>query len=347
MNKINHNMFYQPGYIFLLVFLSLLFSLILFGENPGDINDDGMVDKLDTELLRDYFLERIVLDAEQLLRADANLDEKVDMADLVYLPSIYWGEIVLNLPDDVQMELIRIFPGNFIMGSPEDEPNRSDAEGPQRTVNINYDFYLGKFTVTKAQWEAVMDTRPWEGKNFVYDQPDTPATHVSWYDIRHFNGFLDTLNAHLANTEQPYIVRLPSEAEWEYSARAGTDTAFYWGDDIGYTLIDDYAWYIVNTWLVGYQYAHIVGQKPPNPRGLYDMAGNVWEWCEDDWHINYEGAPSDGSAWVDSPRGSYRIFRGGSFASGNAQCRSALRGDTTPGERDFRKGFRLLAVKQE
>lgn len=257
------------------------------------------------------------------------------------------ASITLMLPGDVPMELVSILSGSFVMGSPEDEQGRFRHEGPQRTVNIGYDFYLGKFTVTKVQWEAVMGTTPWDGEENVLDHQDSPAVYVSWNDIRETGGFLDTLNAHLASTGQDWEVRLPSEAEWEYAARAGTTTRFYWGDDPDETEINDYTWY--GHWFYRNTegaYAHVVGQKLSNAWGLYDMSGNVWEWCEDDWHGDYNGAPTDGSARVESPRASNRIHRGGCWADRTRNCRSAHRSADDPSNRSSINGFRVLAVRK-
>ncbi len=138
--------------------------------------------------------------------------------------------------------------------------------------------------------------------------------------------------------------RLPSEAEWEYACRAGNHTPptrFYWGDDPGYTTINDYEWWYGNSFNVGEQYAHLVGQKLPNAFGLYDMSGNAWEWCEDDWHPNYILAPTNGLAWVDSPRGFYRVLRSGSWYGKDYACRSACRTYFNTAVANFTFGLRL------
>jgi len=161
--------------------------------------------------------------------------------------------------------------------------------------------------LTKAQWMALMGTTPWSGWSGVSDDPDSPAEIVSWNDA---HSFVTALNIHTGRT-----FRLPSEAEWEYACRAGSATRFYWGDDPSYTAIGAYAWYDGNTWDAGEVYAHVAGSKAAERMGLHDMSGNVLEWCEDDWHDNYAGAPADGSAWVDSIRGLDRVIRGGRWGS--------------------------------
>jgi len=136
--------------------------------------------------------------------------------------------------------------------------------------------------------------------------------------------------------------RLPSESEWEYACRAGTTTRFYWGDDPDYTQIDFYAWYDNTTWDANEPYAHVVGQKLPNAFGLYDMSGNAEEWCEDGYHSSYMGAPVNGSAWVDSPRGTGCMVRGGSWNDFfGDHCRSAYRDYDTLSIMGSYGGFRL------
>ena len=293
-----------------------------------------------------------VLGCSELIQSEPNQTDQVGVPE---------GDThTIYLPNDVPLHLVRIPEGTFMMGSPEEERNQFNSEGPQeqqpidtvwpwkvwcsqnegpqheRTINA---FWMGKYAVTKAQWEAVMGTRPWEGSYYVLDHPDSPAVWVTWHNAREF---IDALNQHMVQTDQePGDVRLPSEAEWEYAARAGTTTRFYWGDDPDYTQINDYAWWEGNTRDEGNEYAHVVGQKLPNAWGLFDMAGNVWEWCEDDWHDNYEGAPTDGSAWVDSPRGSRRVQRGGCWIFPGGHCRSAYRNSLNPSFSNFICGFRV------
>ncbi len=217
----------------------------------------------------------------------------------------------------VPLEMIFVPGGSFKMGSPKGVGG--DYERPQRNVTVP-DFYIGKYQVTQAQWEAVMGKNP----SYFKGDPDLPVENVSWNDAKQFCEKLTKM------TGENY--RLPSEAEWEYACRAGT-TGDYAGD------LDAMAWYSENS---GGK-THPVGQKQHNAFGLYDMHGNVWEWCEDDWHDSYAGAPKDGRAWVDTPsRGSVRVFRGGGWHYGAVACRSASRGSYAPGIRCHNLGFRLL-----
>ncbi|MEN6627054.1 MAG: SUMF1/EgtB/PvdO family nonheme iron enzyme [Candidatus Sumerlaeia bacterium] len=269
--------------------------------------------------------------------------------------------VTVKLPQNVTMELIQIPAGSFQMGrTPGDtdkftnEKTDRPREDPRHQVTIKSNFYLGKTEVTKAQWEAVTGTKPWAAKiqdprnpayrPFVIDDPNSPAVCVSWDDIAGGGGFIDKLNAYLMKSGQGQVhVRLPSEAEWEYACRAGTTTRFYWGDGLPPdTQIAAHAWYDGNAGNLE-PYAHAVGQKQPNAWGLFDMAGNVSELCQDRSHDDYTGAPSDGSAWVKKPYGAYREMRGGHFLYPALGCCAANRDVSSEDYRGIGVGFRLAA----
>ncbi|MCO5384357.1 MAG: formylglycine-generating enzyme family protein [Methanosarcina barkeri] len=219
------------------------------------------------------------------------------------------------------MELVLIPAGEFMMGSPSEEQGRYDDEGPVHEVTIKNSFYMGKYPVTQKQWKRVMGNNP---SNFKGEA--RPVESVSWKEVQ---TFVQKLN----EKEGADKYRLPSEAEWEYACRAGTQTRYSFGDDE--SKLNEYAWYDKNS---GSE-THPVGQKKPNSWDLYDMHGNVWEWVQDGWHSNYNGAPSDGSAWEDGS-GSYRVDWGGRWSSRARGCRSAVRDD--PEGRFNGLGFRLL-----
>lgn len=221
-------------------------------------------------------------------------------------------------------EFVSIPAGEFEMGSPSSEAGRYDNEGPVHRVKISNAFYMGKYEVTQKQWRDVMGTNPsyFKGDNL-------PIELVSWNDAQEF---IQKLNEKEGNNKY----RLPSEAEWEYTARAGTTTSFSFGDDV--SKLGDYAWYTENSG----SKTHDVGQKKPNPWGLYDMHGNVWEWVQDKYQSNYNGAPTDGSVYESG--GSYRVVRGGSWLYHTRDCRLAFRGYRVPDFRDFNLGFRLLRI---
>lgn len=228
-----------------------------------------------------------------------------------------------GLGGGVKLEMVVIPPGQFMMGS-ADGQGESD-EHPQHQVQINYRFHMGKFEVTQAQWRAIMETKP---SNF-RDCDQCPVV-ASWNDAKEFCSRLT--RALFIWTGLVY--RLPSEAEWEYACRAGT-TGDYAGD------LGSLAW-----WGPLEGLPHAVGTKQPNGFGLYDMHGNVWEWCEDWYHPDYDGAPADGSAWLTGGEKG-RVFRGGSVARGSKFARSAAR-DWRPPDAPFTPyiygGFRVVAV---
>lgn len=232
-------------------------------------------------------------------------------------------EETLILPGNVPLVMVWIPRGTFMMGRYSGEQDSFSDEDPQHPVTVP-GFWMGKYEVTQAQWEAVMGTNPsyFSGEN-------RPADGVSW-DLA--KSFITALNSYTGKT-----FRLPSEAEWECACRAGTTTRYYWGDDASYTQIGSYAWWDGNS---GTQ-THDVGGKLANAFALYDMNGNVWEWCEDDDHSSYTGAPTDGSAWVDSPRGPGRVLRGGGWYSFDYYCRSASRINAYPSYTSHIIGFRL------
>ncbi len=225
-----------------------------------------------------------------------------------------------DLGDGVTLEFVKIPAGSFMMGSPKDEEGRYGGEGPRHTVTISKPFYLGICEVTQEQYAAVMGRNPSRFKG-----AERPVEGVSWNDAV---GFCEVLSK-----KTGHEVRLPTEAEWEYACRAGTTTRFSFGDDS-----DDlgvYAWYCSNS----DEETHPVGQKKPNPWGLHDMHGNVWEWCED-WYENYADEEAKDPAGPSS--GKYRVRRGGSWYNLPRHCRSARRSGDDPGRRFHFHGFRVV-----
>lgn len=212
--------------------------------------------------------------------------------------------------------------GEFDMGSPSDEKYRDSDEGSVHRVDISKGFYMGKYEVTQEQWREVMGNNP-----SYFKGDDLPVEMVSW---NHFQVFIKKLN----EKEGTDTYRMPSEAEWEYAARAGTTTRYCFGDNE--SRLDEYTAHCDN---LSYQ-TYPVGQKKSNGWGLYDMHGNVWEWVQDQYHDSYEGAPTNGSAWENGD-GS-RVRRGGSWYVRAALCRSASRGCDDPDISDNFLGVRLL-----
>jgi len=307
-------------------------SKIMVGQCPdaADTNDDGQLDLGDgIYLLNNLFAEGPPLPSPAgSCGRDPTPDPLSCEASQCPPPS---PSITITLPGDVPLEMVWCPPGTFMMGRYPGEQDGGGNESPQHSVTLTRGFWLGKYEVTKRQWQAVMGTTPWAGRVSVLDHPDSPAVHVRWHDAQ-------AIVARMNNLGQGFF-RLPTEAEWEYACRAGTTTRFYWGDDPTYTEIKSYAWFWENAWNVGERYAHVVGLKLPNAWGLYDMSGNVWGLCQD-W---YASSYSDGAATdpTGPTSGSDRVLRGGSWNFYDRFCRSANRFSRDPAFRVSYVGFRL------
>jgi formylglycine-generating enzyme required for sulfatase activity len=253
-----------------------------------------------------------------------------------------------DLGNDITLEMVAIPGGTFLMGTEDEEIERLVKkfnldgfrwERPQHRVTVS-SFYMGRYPITQSQWKAIaatakididLETNP---SNFKGDE--LPVEQVNWYDAIEFCARLSKL------TGREY--RLPSEAEWEYACRAGTTTPFYFGE----TITGELANYRASETYAGEAKGEYreettpVGQFPPNAFGLYDMHGNVWEWCADTWHDNYDGAPTDGSVWTENGNDNRSPLRGGSWYFYPNDCRSAFRSLNL--RRDFisLNGFRVV-----
>ena len=226
---------------------------------------------------------------------------------------------------EIRIDFVKIPTGEYDMGLPE-SVGRYDDEGPVHHVTISEAFYLCKYLVTQKQWYEVMGNNP-----SYFKGDDLPVENVSWDDVQEF---IKKLN----EKEGTDKYRLPSEAEWEYACRAGTTTRYSFGDDD--SELGECAWYSKNSC----GETHPVYQKKPNPWGLYDMHGNVFEWVQDRWHRDYDGAPTNGSVWEDGVSVG-RVNRGGGWRSFARSCQSVYRQRSAPGNRYPLLGFRL--VKEE
>jgi len=260
--------------------------------------------------------------------------------------------------------MVFIPPGTFRMGSPTNEVDHETWEGPQTVAIIRRGFWVGKYEVTQGEYLEVMGNNPsWfngvgEWTSFDPDclclvvtnryygtELNRPVENVSWQDATDYCVRLTERDRRMGRIAVNSVYRLPTEAEWEYACRAWTSTRLSYGDDPGYTNLTDHAWYYVNSdWMT-----HRVGQKLPNPWGLYDMAGNVWEWCQDWYGIGYPGGI------VVDPRGPRespipgRVLRGDGWWGGRTAlmdhaewCRSAARLCDVPDDRDYDIGFRAV-----
>jgi formylglycine-generating enzyme required for sulfatase activity len=268
--------------------------------------------------------------------------KEIKRQSINYTTKNYFRE---KLNENVTLEMVYIPGGTFLMGSPKDEPGRYDDESPQHQVTVQ-PFLMGIYPVTQAQWKAVVTKCPTVIKRELNPDPsyfkgnNLPVEQITWYDAVEFCARLSRL------TGKKY--RLPSEAEWEYACRAGTTTPFHFGE----TITDKLANYNAT-----FTYAEEpeseyrrkttpVGSFTANAFGLYDMHGNVWEWCYDDWHGDYNDSPNEGIAWLernnDDSDNNSRVLRGGSWSYDPSACRSACRSSNNPAYRNNDFGFRLV-----
>jgi formylglycine-generating enzyme required for sulfatase activity len=273
----------------------------------------------------------------------------------------------------VELAMVRIPAGAFVMGSPADEPQRQDREGPQHRVHVS-EFLIGQTPITQAQWRQVASWQERQGERwsrelepqpsffqprshpkarsfgqarFSLGQGETnsdqrPVDNVSWHDAIEFCNRLSQ------RTGRHYS--LPSEAQWEYACRAGSTTPFAFGATLSAELANYDASFTYGDGPKGEYRKQTtpVGMFPANAWGLHDMHGNVLEWCLDCWHNSYEGAPSDGRAWL-KPSASdeeTRLLRGGSWSDDPGYCRSAFRGHDRPGDAYDGVGFRVVCLPQ-
>ena len=269
-------------------------------------------------------VDSLIVTAEGYARFEA----EVYLFDVDKTYDVQLGSGTFTLPlGGAEMSFVWIEPGVFQMGSPSSEVGHRSDEGPLHEVEISRGFWLGQYEVTQGQWEAVMGDNP-----SLYRGDDRPVESVFWYDVHEFIG---RLNAAAGDS----LYRLPTEAEWEYACRAGTSTRWSFGDDE--SRLTNYAWYDDNTrpWST-----RAVGQKLPNPWGLYDMYGNVWEWVQDWYDSDYYNS----SPRVDPPgpdTGSFRVRRGGYFRNDTRTLRSAERAYSSPDIGTGYIGVRLVRIR--
>lgn len=235
-----------------------------------------------------------------------------------------------DLGNSVILEMVSIPAGEFLMGSPNAEKDRNEDESPQHKVSVPA-FFMGKFAITQAQYQAIIGSNPSNFKGY-----NLPVEKVSWNEATNFCQKLST------ETGRNY--RLPSEAEWEYACRVGTTTPFHFGATLTTNLANYDGFFPYQSEPKGKYRVKTtkVGIFPPNAFGLYDMHGNVWEWCLDNWHDNYIDAPNNGSPWKNKNDNSSRLMRGGSWVLHPRYCRSANRSGNTAKLRNDVIGFRVV-----
>ncbi|WP_051470159.1 SUMF1/EgtB/PvdO family nonheme iron enzyme [Fischerella sp. PCC 9605] len=278
---------------------------------------------------------------EQIPMLTAQINNTVESIRLVEHPPT----VEIDLGNQVILEMVQIPGGTFCMGAPPQEKDSDNSERPQHQVTIS-SFLMGKYPVTQVQWQAIASLpkveRNLDPKPSYFKGGDRPVEQVNWYDAVEFCARLSQ------KTGQEF--RLPSEAEWEYACRAGTTTPFHFGETISSDLANYNCSYIYGSEDKGINRSETtpVGMfQVANAFGLYDMHGLVWEWCADTWHENYEGAPTDGSAWIDENQNDIqnRLMRGGSWNNNPGKCRSATRSSYgVPDARKLNIGFRVVSV---
>ncbi len=236
-----------------------------------------------------------------------------------------------NEPAGAPENLVWISPNTFTMGSPETDLDRTDFEIPQHAVTFTYGFWIGKYEVTQGQFEKITGFNP----SYSTDNPLFPVDTVTWHDATNYCGLLTAQELKAGTLPSGYGYRLPSEAEWECAARAGKTTRFSYGDDEAYAGLDNYAWSTHNS----DNSPHPVGQKSPNAWGIYDLYGNVAEWCLD-W---FDAYAADSVVNPFGPAtGNDRVYRGGSCANDPMDCRAAARGGLAPDSAISSFGFRVV-----
>ncbi|MDJ0557432.1 MAG: SUMF1/EgtB/PvdO family nonheme iron enzyme [Microcoleaceae cyanobacterium MO_207.B10] len=235
-----------------------------------------------------------------------------------------------NLSNEIKLEMVYIPAGNFIMGASSYEAEKEPYELPQHQVSLE-SFYMSKYPITQAQWELIMGTKPAE-----FPGENRPVENVSWYDAVEFCQHL--------YQKTGTVYRLPSEAQWEYACRGGTTSPYHFGETITITVANYNGQYNYKYGPQGihHQQTTNVGSFVPNAFGLFDMHGNVWEWCADPWHDNYYGAVSDGSVWELDGDNSRRVVRGGTWCLPPKYCRSAFRASYVPDGKRSDCGFRVV-----
>ena len=265
-------------------------------------------------------IDDIYIEINNINNMYIEINKNIKNINDIYLEIDKIKKNIVILENKIGIKFTLIHTGEFTMGS------SFDRETPDHIVSISKPFYLGTYPVTQHEWKVVMRKDPSR-----FEGNDLPVEKVSWNDVQEF---ITKLNEMEKGTNK---YRLPSEAEWEYAARAGTKAKYSFGDDD--SKLEEYAWYKGNSDTK----THPVGKKRANPWGLYDVHGNVWEWVQDRWHPDYDddNRPDDGSAWEsgDSPR---RVSRGGSWFNDAGDCRSAIRGNSNTGYISNFTGFRLL-----
>ncbi len=321
--------------IFAVLGVLSLNQLLMAQSRDADFDANGIVDFGDFILFAQAF-------GSNQSSFDLDGNGSVDFSDFILFAKRFGegmpeAEITVTLPGGAKLEMVWIQPGRFMMGSPDTEPGRDEDEGPRHEVIITKGFYLARYELTRTQWESVMNTRPWLLGVYTQDpsRANFPAHRLRWRDVETFFRKMNEVNGR-------GIFRLPTEAEWEYACRAGTTTRWFFGNDS--TRIVDYARFYQNSRtatikddgrvVYGSPEAQEAGGVFPNPWGLYDMHGNVWEWVQDFYgpyseesRIDPKGPEGPAPAVVVNVGwpGTLHVVKGGSYLDTAPEVRSAVR----------------------
>jgi formylglycine-generating enzyme required for sulfatase activity len=295
-----------------LLFASVAVAAVAWGDPAGDVSP-AVATSPATQPAKVY--DAWPFDANEAARRQDETAKALGAA----------AELKLDLDANVTMTLALLPAGKFLMGSPKGEKGRGDNED-QHEVTISKPFYMGTTEVTQEQYERVMGNNPSQTKG-----PRNPVDSVSLDDAREFCRKLSQKTGR--------TIALPTEAQWEYACRAGSAARFYFGDDPNFAGLGEYAWHSDNS-----QTCSPVGRKKPNAFGLYDMHGNVWEWCSNRYQKDYGGPAEQPEAQGQDSQG-YRVVRGGAWSYGLAGCRCAFRGYTLADRKGNSTGFRVIAIE--
>ncbi|WP_337949515.1 formylglycine-generating enzyme family protein [Prevotella sp.] len=263
---------------------------------------------------------QITLSKEAMATRNTVAQPTVAQQPVVQAPVTNGDNISIPVKDGISIDMVRVEAGTFTMGATPEMENPWDGEKPTHQVTLTNDYYIGKYEVTQALWQAVMSNNPsyFKGDNL-------PVEKVSWNDCQEFISKLNTITGK--------TFRLPTEAEWEYAARGGKKSRGY--QYSGSNNLSDVAWYVDNSG----SKTHAVGSKQANELGIYDMSGNVWEWCQD-WYGKYSSSSQTNPTGANS--GSYRVYRGGCWGGNTWICRSSYRYSYAPGFSNDSLGLRLV-----
>jgi sulfatase modifying factor 1 len=313
------------------------------GAVQGEVTWDGMVSHVKSRMAMADMKQRVPEGSLQSPISAGSVDHTVlgRVKSTVKTVGTKAGEE--RDDNGLKMKFVWCPPGQFTMGSPNSEKDRSSDED-QVQVTLTKGFWIGKYEVTQGEWERVMDTTPWKGKSSVKEGARYAATYVSWEDATEFATKLTTQERQAGRLPAGWRYTLPTEAQWEYACRAGTQTAYGFGSDE--SRFSEYAWWGGFTGdgnAKTEQYAHEVGLKKANAWGLHDVHGNVYEWCRD-W---YQETLPGGVDPEHATQASFRVVRGGSWCYEEPTCRTADRGFDKPGIRDYSLGFRVVRRSEQ